>query len=269
MRSNKSALLPRKIGSKLGWLVGATTALTAAIGLGAWVRVGATTTTPSNVFAESGYFEKVPPSTLNGPGTFNTVQLLDNGRVHLNQTCNTGSFAPLLASNILESETIDHQVVQSIKKRQNTSDQIKSIIASTASEVGISEAKSISLSLANTRILQMTDEGLLAIRKAMLRGDCEEAVIKHLSDGGMVCQTIEVLEADAVYEIKDNDEVSAEQQARFKTVATAKIAMTANQGSTDRSSGRRLYFGIRLAPIGLVLNRADAKPVDCPALPRA
>ena len=91
----------------------------------------------------------------------------------------------------------------------------------------------------------------------------EEAVEWNISNGGIVRQTRAVLEADVTHEMTYNDEVSVDEQARFSSEAAAKLDLVASQDSTNRISGRRLFYGIKLAPDAFTLKTPDAKPTKC------
>jgi hypothetical protein len=259
MRPNKPAVLPGKAIKNLKWLgaaIAAFTTLTVLVVWLAWPQAKA----PADFLLEAGYLEIVPPSKFYGPGTINTVEFGDNGKVHLYPTCETDAVSELLTSKIHESDTTDRELLQSLKKRLDISEKTKEILAS---EAAISQTRSISLIFENVHILLITDEGLLSVRDALLKDSCEEAIQWNISNGGMVCQTRAVLEADVTYEMKYNDEVSVDEQARFSSEAAAKLDLVASQDSTNRISGRRLFYGIKLAPDAFTLKTPDAKPTKC------
>jgi hypothetical protein len=265
MRPNKSAVLPGiaitdlKAIRDLKWLgtaIAVFTALTVVVIWLAWPQAKA----QADFLLEAGYLENVPASKLYGPGTINTVEFIDNRAVHLHPTCETDTVSELLTSKIRESSTTDRQLLQLLKKRLDISEKAKEILAS---EAAISQTRSISLSFENAHILVITDEALLSVRKALLKDNCEEAIQWNISNGGMVCQTREVLEADVTYEMKYDDEVSVDEQARFSSEAAAKLNLVASQESANRISGRRLFYGIKLAPDAFTLNTPDAKPKRC------
>lgn len=259
MRQKKPALLPRKAIRNLKWVGAAGAAFTALIALVVWFA-WPTGTSPTNFLQEVGYYEITPPSKLSGPGTFNTIEFLDNGKIELHPTCEISPASELLAGKIQESETTDREVSQLLKKEFDISEKIQDVLTS---EVARTQAKSIFLRFQNVHILAISDEVMLSVRHALLGTNCDEAVEWNISHGGMVCQAKSVLEADVVYEIKYNDNVSAAEQARFSSEAAANLDLVASQDSTNRISGKRLFYGVRLAPDAIILNTPDAKPTKC------
>jgi len=176
----------------------------------------------------------------------------------LHPTCEMAS--GLLVDKVLESQTVDRGLAQLLKKSVDISGQIKDIFTSQAA---INQTKSISLRFENAHILLMTDEALISVRKALLKNSCEEAVFINISNGSIVCQTREVLEADVIYEVRYKENVSVGERARFDAEAAAKLNLAPSQDSTNRISGRQLFFGIKLAPEAIILNTPDAKPMRC------
>ena len=250
MRRTKPALLPSKA-LKLKWLgVGSGIFIAIALVIVAvwfkWPRQGKETITA--ILLETGYFEIVPPSTFGGPGTINTVEFLSNGKVEMHPTCDVGP--GFLADKIQTSQTVDRELKQSLEKNLDVSAEIREKLAAVA---GISEISSIHLSLENAHILLITDESLISARNTLLKKECEEAVLENISNGGLVCQTRSVLEADVVYEIKYDDAVSIGERARLTSEVAAKLNLDAKQDADNRVSGHQLFFGVRLAPSPIVV----------------
>ena len=85
MRRAKPALLSGQT-VKLKWLgagVGVFVALACAVVWFTWPQEK----TLTDILLKSGYYENIPPTTLSGPGTINTVEFLSNGKVALHPTC--------------------------------------------------------------------------------------------------------------------------------------------------------------------------------------
>jgi hypothetical protein len=118
---------------------------------------------------------------------------------------------------------------------------------------GISHISSIHLKLENANILLVSDESLISARHALLKCECEDAVIENVSNGGIVCQTRSVLEADVIFEIKYDDAVSIGERAKLTSEAAAKLNLDARQGADNRISGHQLFFGVKLAPKPIML----------------
>src|SRR5262249_37080982 len=101
--------------------------------------------------------------------------------------------------------------------------------------------------------LLITDESLISARRALVKGECEDAIIENISNGGIVCQTRAVLEADVVYEINYDDTVSIGERAKLTSEAAAKLNLDARQDADNRISGHQLFFGVKLAPNPIVI----------------
>jgi hypothetical protein len=259
MRPKKSALLPGQVAKSLKWIGAGSATAIVVISFVVWFTWPAGTTT-TNFLQDVNFYEITPPSKLSGPGSLNTVEFLDNGKIVLHPTCEIGPASDLLANKIQESETSEREVSQLLKKKFDVSEKIRDLLTS---DVARKQTKSISLHFQNARILLISDEVMLSVRHALLGTTCDEAVGWNIANGGMVCQAKSVLEADVVYEIKYEDNVSATDQARFNSEAAAKLDLVASQDSTNRISGKRLFYGVRLAPDAVFPNTPDSKPVKC------
>ena len=250
MRRAKPALLPRKT-IKLKW-VGVVSGAFIAIALVivavwfTWPRQGKGTITA--ILLETGYFEIVPPTTFGGPGTINTIEFLSNGKVEMHPTCDVEP--GFLADKIQKSQTIDRELKQSLEKTLDVSAEVRDKLEALA---GISQISSIHLKLENANILLVSDESLISARHALLKGECEDAVIENVSNGGIVCQTRSVLEADVIFEIKYDDTVSIGERAKLTSEAAAKLNLDARQDADNRISGHQLFFGVKLAPKPIML----------------
>jgi hypothetical protein len=262
MRRAKPALLPSKtINSKWLWAGSGIFVAIALVIVAVWFiwpRQGKETITA--ILLETGYFEIVPPSTFGGPGTINTIEFLSNGKVEMHPTFEVKP--ELLADKIQKSQTIDHELKQSLEKNLDVSAQIREKLAAIA---GIDEISSIHLNLENANILLVSDETLISARHALVKDECEDAVIENISNGGIVCQTRSVLEADVVYEIKYNDTVSIGERAKLTSEAAARLNLDAREDADNRISGHQLFFGIKLAPNPIVIGSKPSE-VKCTTL---
>jgi hypothetical protein len=244
MRRAKPALLPRKT-IKLKWVgVGSGAFIAIALVIVAvwftWPRQGKGTITA--ILLETGYFEIVPPTTFGGPGTINTIEFLSNGKVEMHPTCDVEP--GFLGDKIQKSQTVDRELKQSLEK---------TLDVSAEALAGIRQISSIHLKLENANILLVSDESLISARHALLKGECEDAVIENVSNGGIVCQTRSVLEADVIFEIKYDDTVSIGERAKLTSEAAAKLNLDARQDADNRISGHQLFFGVKLAPKPIML----------------
>ena len=262
MRRAKPAMLPRKT-IKLKWLgIGGGTFIAIALVIVAvwftWPRQGKETITA--ILLETGYFEIVPPTTFGGPGTINTIEFLNNGKVEMHPTC---EIEPgFLIDKIQKSQTVDRELKQSLEKKLDVSAEVREKLAAVT---GITQISSINLKLENTNILLITDESLISARHALLKGECEDAVIENVSNGGIVCQTRSVLEADVMYEIKYSDTVSIDERAKLTSEVAAKLNLDARQDADNRISGHQLFFGVKLAPKPIVIG-SNPSEMKCTVL---
>jgi hypothetical protein len=258
MRRAKPALLSRKTMTLKWLLVGSGTfiALVIVAVWFMWPRQGHDTI--AAILLETGYFEIVPPTTLSGPGTINTVEFLSNGKVTMHPTCDVE--AGFLSDKIQKSQTVDRELKQSIEKKLDVTGELRQNLAAAAD---ISQISSIHLKLENANILLITDESLLSVRHTLLKGECEDAVIENVSNGGVVCQTRAVLEADVIYEIKYNDTVSIDERGKLTSEAAAKLNLDARQDADNQILGHQLFFGVKLAPSPIVGGGSNPSALKC------
>lgn len=113
-----------------------------------------------------------------------------------------------------------------LEKQLSVSGEIREKLEAAAD---ISQISSIHLKLENTKVLLVTDEALLLARDALLRGRCQDAVELNVSNGGLVCQTRAVLEADVIYEIEYNDKVAVGERAQLTAEVAAKLKLDARE----------------------------------------
>ena len=216
MRRTKSALLPSKT-VRLKWL-GAGSGTFIALVIVAAYFLWSPGETPASVLGQIGYLEIEPPSTLSGPGTINTVEHLSNGKVTLFPTCNTKP--EFLAGQVIKAPTTDREMTKSFKKSLDASGKIKETLTALA---GAGQVKSVHLKLENASILLATDETLLSARHDLLKGTCEAAIAENITNGGVVCQTRAVLEADVTYEIGYSETLSIGERTETQLASRGKF----------------------------------------------
>jgi hypothetical protein len=221
-----------------------------------WPRQGHDTI--AAILLETGYFEIVPPTTFSGPGTINTVEFLSDGKVAMHPTCDVEP--EFLSDKIQKSQTVDRELKQSIEKKLDVTGELRENLAAAAD---MSQIGSIHLKLENASILLITDESLLSVRQALLKGECEDAVIENVSNGGIVCQTRAVLEADVVYEIGYNETVSIDERAKLTSEAAAKLNLDARQDADNQILGHQLFFGVKLAPNPIIAGNPSPSALKC------
>jgi hypothetical protein len=254
----KSALLSNKA-IVLKWLpLGSATVIALIVGAVwfLWPRQGHDTI--AAILLETGYFEIVPPTTFSGPGTINTVEFLSDGKVTMHPTCDVEP--EFLSDKVQKSQTIDRDLRQSIEKKLDVTGELRQNLAAVTD---ISQIGSIHLKLENASVLLITDESLLSVRHALLKGECEDAVMENVSNGGIVCQTRAVLEADVVYEIAYNETVSIDERAKLTSEAAAKLNLDARQDADNQILGHQLFFGVRLAPNPIIAGGSSPGTLKC------
>jgi hypothetical protein len=210
------------------------------------------------ILLETGYFEIVPPTTFSGPGTINTIEFLSDGKVTMHPTCDVES--EFLSDKIQKSQTVDRELRQSIEKKLDVTGELRENLSAVAD---IGQIGSIHLKLENASILLITDESLLSVRHTLLKGECEDAVMENVSNGGIVCQTRAVLEADVVYEIGYNETVSIDERSKLTSAAAAKLNLDARQGADNQILGHQLFFGVKLAPNPIIAGGPNTGTPKC------
>jgi hypothetical protein len=258
MRRAKPALLSNKTITPTRLVVGSGTFIALVIVMVWFMWPRQSHETIAAILLETGYFEIVPPTTFSGPGTINTVEFLSNGKVAMHPTCDVEP--EFLSDKIQKSQTIDRDLKQSIEKKLDVSGELRENLSAVAD---IGQISSIHLKLENANILLITDESLLSVRQALLKGECEDAVIENVSNGGIVCQTRAVLEADVMYEIKYNEAVSIGERAKLTSEAAAKLNLDARQDVDNQILGHQLFFGVKLAPNPIVGGSSSPSELKC------
>jgi hypothetical protein len=205
-----------------------------------------------------GYLEIVPPSNFHGPGTINTIEIISDKRIKLHPTCEMDT--QILTHLTRTSNTVDRDLVQKLSKSFNISAQIKKIISL---EIAEDQAKDIFISLKDVKILNISDEALHKLQRQFVKDDCQEAIAFNLRNGGVVCQTQAAIEADVVYKILYKENVSVSEQGKLTKNIASKFNIEAGQDTVDEVIGKRLFYGVKLAPYGILLNSPDVKPANC------
>jgi hypothetical protein len=204
--------------------------------------------TPADVLRPLGYLEMIPPSHFNGPGTISTMEVLDDNKFTLYPTCQIDQ--ELLSKLTMESKTVETSLVQRLNKSFNIIPQIKEMVSA---EFADDKVKDITISLKNVKILLMTDEGMFRVREEVIKDSCQKAIENNLQNGGVMCQTRSVIEADVIYKIE------YEENASLKGPISK---LGGGQKKSREQKGERLFYGVRLAPNGIILNTPGAQPAD-------
>jgi hypothetical protein len=210
--------------------------------------------TLSDLLAEQGYWETVPPAEYYLPGTINTIEVRSDGRIAIYPTCKIDP--DLLNKLTLQAHTVDRTWAGRLSKKFVMMDWIRELLPI---EIEGDKAKSFNLSLRNSTILQISDEELLQVQREVVKGSCLEAIEISINSGATVCQTRAAMRGDLVYDITYESGGSV----RVKDTGSSSLQVEPKEGNSDRVVGQGLIYGVNFAPHGIVFNTPDAKPADC------
>ena len=205
-----------------------------------------------------GYLEIVPPSNLHRPGSINSVEFTNGGRVQLHPTCNIDHSETW--EELRGSATVDSNMSQWVNTKHEVSG---SIVGFFASGVEVTKIEKVYLEIKNARILALTDETLMRIRRDVLKGDCQEAVTWNIRNGANVCQARAVIEADFVYSISYEEGVSAKLQSDITSQIAATLDLGTSEIGESHISGKKLFFAVKLDPYGIILDTPEARKSQC------
>jgi hypothetical protein len=216
-------------------------------------------TTLADFLGEEGYWETDPPADYYLPGTINTIEVRSDGRVAIHPTCKIDP--ELLSKLTLESHTIDRTFAERLSKKFALADWIKEVLPI---EMEGDRARSFNLSLRNSTILQISDEELLLVQRAVVKDSCMEAIEINIRSGATVCQTRAAIKGDLVYDTTYENHGSV----HVKDHGSSGLQLEPNQGNKDRVVGQGLIYGVNFASLGIVFNTTpDAKPPHPDAIP--
>ncbi len=209
----------------------------------------------TDLLRDQGYWETMPPAEYYLPGTINTLEVANDGRVTLHPTCKIS--LDLLGRITVQSRTVDRSLAEKLAKRFSIARNLLPI------EIRGARVRNVSLSLRNSSILEITDEELIQIQRDVVTGACQEAIEININSGATVCQTQSALRGDLVYEVSYEKSGSAGVKNADPT-----LQIEPGQENTEQVVGRGLIYGVSFVPYGLILNSPDAKPADCRVLAR-
>ena len=116
--------------------------------------------------------------------------------------------------------------------------------------------KNVKLSLQNSNILQITDEELMFVKKAIVKDSCQEAIEINIKSGATVCQTRAALMGDLIYDVSYETSVSAHTNDTTGDVERG-------QANTDRIVGTGLIYGVSFVPHDILSGSSEAKSASC------
>jgi hypothetical protein len=213
--------------------------------------------TPEDVLYKMGYYPIVPPSQFYGPGTFNTVEKLDDGTVDLHPLCKIDK---MTLKNYWEaSPTTNRQFLYALEKRADVKAKILSQFASSITSDTVQNIKG---SYSESKIILMPKESLIKVQKEYLQGPCEEAVEVNLKEGGEVCQSISVIQAKIVYEVIFDDKIKSDLKAKIvektKTFLGAEVKFVGD----NKIMGDDLFFAVKLSKHCLTMKGEKDQRLD-------
>lgn len=187
-----------------------------------------------------GYAPLIPPSGLFGPGTFVTVETLEDGALKLHLACEMEK--ETLAAMWKRSQTVDSSLVSKVKDAFKGT---AGVLVSASRADGASETD-VDVILRDIHIITMPHEGLIAVRNAYLKGPCEQAVLWNLRSGAMVCQTEESLQADIVHNRRTKQGFGAGAEAEFAEQTSGSTSVDRKSSLLREIQGDDLIVGIRV-----------------------
>ena len=225
-----------------------------------------------NAVAKLGFFPIRPPSTLRGPGSIFHVDLQGNIQGTVCEVSNvlTGSFlreSPTELSTAKALRDANYDLDAGLLEQINT-------------KLASKRVESVRLEFTDVKVREIAGEHLVGIAKRLQTNpDCVEEIGRLLRSRELVCQGTEVLLASVEYDVAVKADMSATSkvsatQSDLETVRSAlsesdidkdaevvPAFANAQGGSMDEShrltSGRSLYYGIKLSPLCLTPSDAD------------
>jgi hypothetical protein len=231
---------------------GVAVVLVGAIGLYEFIRVPTHVgETPTDILRRNGYLEIRPATALDGPGTIVTIDLRTPDYVMLHLTCNMDGKE--LSDFWKSSNTINTNVADQLNGEFRIAADALKQIGLTVIGNAISE---IDMKFENTKIIEVSDESLYALRDKYLKGNCLKAISQLIARNNNVCvtQPVAAMEADITYDVKYSDNVSASDKAKITSGLSGALASGGETASTDQIVGKGLFVGVRLDSFCYVLN---------------
>lgn len=208
------------------------------------------------------FFPVRPPSTLRGPGSLYRVDL--NGNI-LDTVCTADQ---VLVSRLAQESPTTLVVASALQNAGYAID--GNIVDRINARLKAKQFQSIRYELRDVKVIEISQADLAGIGKRLLKNpDCDETVGQLMRARELVCQGASVLLASADYRV--NLEQSAEagsvaesdlqivsdvlKESRIDEAAKVKAKLGATSqasesGSSYRlTSGKNLYYGIKVAPL--------------------
>ena len=166
--------------------------------------------------------------------------------------------------NVTHESSTETQVTETLRKA--TLNSSAKITESLKEQVKGDVIKSVSFTLNDVSVLEVSIENLRAISAALQdKPGCGDSVVRYIKAGKHLCQGQQVLKATATYTIENKREVSGEIAAKLNDAIHATIDPKASFDGKTVTTGKGLFYGMRLAPLCMAL---DDNGVAAPPKPR-
>ena len=209
----------------------------------------------------TGFWEIVPPSTLNYlPGTITTVEFTEDRKVRLHPTCVLEEKdAEYVRSKINPAKTTD---IVWRDFNNFRSDLVLELEDYLSAAFGTGRIREESVSLQKMVMYVAPDEIVREIKERTLTGNCQDTVLELIKHKEKVCQTRAIIQGDISFELASTDDLSPEMKNQVEQVATA-LGFEKTSESERKFAGQGMYFGVKLFPYALFAYTKDAESVEC------
>lgn len=225
-----------------------------------------------NAVQKLGFYPIRPPSTLRGPGSIFHVDLLGNIQGTVCEVSN------VLTGSILRESPTELSTAKALRDANYDLD--AGLLEQINTKLLTKRVESVRLEFTDVKVREIASEHLAGIAKRLQANpDCIEEIGRLLRSRELVCQGTEVLLASVEYDVAVKSNVGATSKVNAtqsdlesvrealsesdfdKDAAIVPAFANAQGGSVDEShrltSGRSLYYGIKLSPLCLTPKDAD------------
>ena len=208
------------------------------------------------------FFPVRPPSTLRGPGSLYHVDL--NGNI-LDTVCTADQ---VLVSNLVHELPTTLIVANALQNAGYSID--GNIVDKINAKLATKQFQSIRYELRDVRVIEIAQAGLTGLNRRLTQNpDCDETIGRLVRARELVCQGASVLLASAEYRVELEQSAEAgsvaisdlqvasdvlkesqiDNSAKVKAKLGAQSEASAAGSSYRLTSGKNLYYGIKVAPL--------------------
>jgi hypothetical protein len=178
-----------------------------------------------------------PPNTLTPPGTIVTLKNKD----FLLIVCSSEqAFGANFKTKLIESKSPEIEIKKDLNGEFNLD---LTLFKEALSEEQYEVVKNINFTLSNIKLLEIPDDAVFEYVNDR-KPSCEQAINKRISAGQKISIIKRVLQADAVYNIKYDDNASAEIRAKLTSELAVKLSDNTSIRSESSFSGNGLFWGV-------------------------